>query len=190
MPSNAGTQREAINLYNVSVLKSTCDEQIESILSTQLNYKPSHKLIDTRLALGYASVVIAAITAFLDYKLGFFAAKSYITAGVAFYVVLNLAYSYWIAFVEKGIVFQGESTQGSKPKSISIITSAGSKESKYDPVYKVTVVVTPIGLGSKCTVTKTLQFNDYFATNGFIVYDKFAACIKSIVEETEAKKNA
>lgn len=199
MPSNAGNQQAAVNLFNTSVLKTTCDDQIESILTKQLEYKPSYALIDTRLALGYASVIVAGLTAFLDYKLGFFPAKIYTAIGVSLYVILNVAYTYWIVFVEKGVVFNGhKEASENKQKSVSnnqkltIATKKGSKDSKYDPVYEITVTISPAGSSAQTVVSKSLQFNDYFATSGFIVFDKFAACVKNIVEEAEekAKKTA
>lgn len=67
----------------------------------------SHFLTDVRLVLGYAAVIICGITFAYDYKLGFENTKHWTMATVAAYFLLNGAFTYWLWFVEKDVVFQG-----------------------------------------------------------------------------------
>lgn len=196
-PPNCGNQQNAINLYNVPVLKTTCDEQLVTILST-LGYSVSHTMTDVRLAIGYASIVVAGVTAFIDYKWGFFDAKLLITICVVLYAVLNFAYTYWVWAIEKGVVYSGTRNKNSsntttdsststaaKTSTITISTTKGTAKSKYDPVYEVTVkLVLPDN--SKYSLTKSSAFNEFFATNGYIVFDKFEKWVASAVAETES----
>ena len=181
MTSIYGTQKEPINLYNVSLLKSTSDDQVPLALK-ELGYATNNYLVDVRLALGYASVIVAALTAFYDHKVGFFAAKyPWTILGLFIYVTLNVAYTYWIWFVEAGIVYSG--TKGAL--KVSVATSKGSKKSKYDPVYDIKVTV--LSDKTPAVIKKSGTFDGWFATNGMIDYKKFAAWISSAVSEAETK---
>lgn len=186
--SYAGSQQKAINLFNVSALKSTSDEQLNSILESA-GYTPSHHLVDVRLAIGYSSILVAAVTAYIDYTKGFFQGKTFISIGVAFYVILNLAYTYWIWAIEKGVEFYGTKSNGS---TIAISTKKGTEESKYDPIYNISIKFSTKGQDEKSAtvVTKKIGFNEFFATNGFIVYDKLESWVKDAVKETEEKAHA
>jgi len=73
-----------------------------------LKFKQSHFLTDVRLSLGYAAVVVAAVTFYFDYKLGWDKTKSWTLWAVVAYFILNGALTYWIWGVEKGKVFNGE----------------------------------------------------------------------------------
>ncbi|VVT45816.1 uncharacterized protein SAPINGB_P000905 [Magnusiomyces paraingens] len=181
MTSVYGTQKDPINLYNTSLLKSTSDDQVPLALK-ELGYSTNNYLVDVRLALGYASVIVAALTAFYDHKVGFFAAKyPWTVLGLFFYAAFNIAYTYWIWFVEAGVIYSG--TKG--PLKVSIATNKGSKKSKYDPVYDIKVTVS--SEKTKAVSEKTGTFDGWFATNGMIDYKKFAAWISSAVSEAEAK---
>jgi len=60
------------------------------------------------LALGYTAVLIAAITFYADYKLGWDKTKDATFWAVLIYFTLNGALTFWIWGVEKGKVFTGE----------------------------------------------------------------------------------
>ncbi len=88
-------------------LKNTTDDAIPNYL-TSLKFKQSHFLTDVRLSLGYAAVVIAAATFYLDYKFGWDKTKEWTLWAVVAYFILNGALTYWIWGIEKGKVFTGE----------------------------------------------------------------------------------
>jgi signal peptidase complex subunit 2 len=87
-------------------LKNTTDDALPNYL-TSLKFKQSHSLTDVRLSLGYAAVLIAAITFYFDYKLGWDQTKHWTLWAVVVYFFLNGALTFWIWNVEKGIVFVG-----------------------------------------------------------------------------------
>lgn len=87
-------------------LKNTTDDALPNYL-TSLRFTQSHGLTDVRLSLGYAAVVIAAITFYFDFKLGWEQTKYWTLWAVIVYFILNGALTFWIWKVEKGIVFVG-----------------------------------------------------------------------------------
>lgn len=93
-------------------LKNTTDDALPNYL-TSLKFKQSHTLTDVRLALGYSAVIIAAITFYADYKLGWDKTKYWTFWAVLVYFTLNGALTFWIWGVEKGKVFAGEIDQPS-----------------------------------------------------------------------------
>ena len=61
-----------------------------------------------RLYLGFSACLIAAGTFYYDYKFGFEAAKSVTLVGVVAYFLLNTALTWWIWWIEDGVVYVGE----------------------------------------------------------------------------------
>ncbi len=88
-------------------LKNTTDDALPNYL-TSLSFKQSQLLTDVRLALGYTTVAIAAVTFYFDYTLGFETTKGWTLIAVIAYFLLNGALTYWIWAVEKGTIFVGE----------------------------------------------------------------------------------
>lgn len=184
-PSTSGLQTAPINLYNTSLLKSTSDDQLSAVLSS-LDYAPDHHLVDVRLALGYASVLVAGLTAYWDYRVGFFEAQyPWTVLGLVLYLGLNLAYTLWIWKVEAGIVYYGKKSDST---TVAITSSKGSKTSKLDPLYTVSVKVSSPKVPAGAVVaSKTGGYESWFATNGLIDYEKFAAWVSGAVTEAESK---
>jgi len=96
----------ANGLY-ASDLKNTTDDALPNYLNS-LKFKQSNTLTDVRLALGYTAVVIAAVTFYFDYRLGWDKTKGWTLWAVLAYFILNSGLTYWIWAVEKGKVFVGE----------------------------------------------------------------------------------
>ena len=96
-----------INNWPHSDLKNTTDDALPNYL-TSLKFKQSHFLTDVRLALGYSAVVVAAITFYFDYKLGWDKTKDQTYWAVITYFILNGALTVWIWGIEKGKIFTGE----------------------------------------------------------------------------------
>ena len=65
-----------------------------------------------RLALGYSAFLLSAACFAWDYKLGHDTTKHWTAAAVALYVVLSTAMTGWIAFFERGVVYEGVSPSG------------------------------------------------------------------------------
>lgn len=154
-------------------LKNTSDDAIPNYLNS-LKFKQIHTLTDTRLALGYSAFAIAAACFAWDYKLGFESTK-YLTAGaVVLYMVLNAALTYWITFVEKGVVYEGVAPSGDK---ISIATST----KKNVPIYNVKVTITPKKGGKSHTLEFQRPFTEWFDSVGHFIAPPFQTIFASSV---------
>ncbi|RYP56920.1 hypothetical protein DL769_009827 [Monosporascus sp. CRB-8-3] len=162
-------------------LKNTSDDAIPNYLNS-LKFRQDHRLVDTRLALGYGAFAVAAACFLWDYKFGFEATK-WLTAGaVAFYSLLNGLLTYWIAYVEAGTVYQGTVPDGSK---ISIATST----KKNVPVYNIKITLTPPaskekGKGSKeekKTIELSRPFTEWFDVQGHFVAPPFQTMLATSV---------
>jgi hypothetical protein len=92
-------------------LKNTTDDALPNYLHS-LKFRQIHTQTDVRLALGYVAVIIAGALFYFDWKFGWEASKPYTAAAVAAYFILNGAFSYWLWFVEKGVVYEGEGKTG------------------------------------------------------------------------------
>lgn len=62
--------------------------------------------------LGYSAVIIAGALFYFDWKFGWEASKPYTLPAVVAYFLLNGAFSYWLWFVESGVVYEGEGKTG------------------------------------------------------------------------------
>ena len=95
-----------ISPYSLNDLKNTTDDALGNYLRG-LKFKQDNSKLDFRLAVGYVAVIIAAVTFVADYKLGWDATKNWTALAVAAYAILNGVFTYWMWFVEKGLVFEG-----------------------------------------------------------------------------------
>ncbi|KAK7970703.1 hypothetical protein PG996_000865 [Apiospora saccharicola] len=152
--------QEKITVHNLADLKNTSDDAIPNYLNS-LKFKQNHSLVDTRLALGYSAFIIAGACFTWDYKFGFENTKYYSAVAVGVYTVINTILTYWIAFVEKGIVYQGTTPKGDK---ISIATSTD----KNIPIYKMKITVTSKG-GKPSHLELQKSFTEWFDEAGHFI---------------------
>ena len=96
-----------VSPYSLNDLKNTTDDALGNYLRG-LSFKQDNSKLDFRIAVGYFAVVIAGATFAADYKLGWEATKGWTAVSVFAYMVLNGVFTYWMYFVEKGLVFEGE----------------------------------------------------------------------------------
>ncbi|KAK9371140.1 microsomal signal peptidase 25 kDa subunit [Lipomyces kononenkoae] len=178
--------KNKVNLSSVPDLKNATDDEIVQILASK-GYTQNFSLIDVRLMLGFASVIVAAAAAGYDYYVGFEKAKPFTAIGVSLYFVLNLAFTAWIMYVEKGTFYQGHKDG----KKISVSSSA----KKYSPIYNLTVTETTTSSKSSKAAK---PFNEFFDSTGYIVRSPLEkwidGLISSVVQEDDssakAKKNS
>ncbi|KAI1119587.1 microsomal signal peptidase 25 kDa subunit-domain-containing protein [Nemania sp. NC0429] len=167
------TSQERVTVHNLADLKNTSDDAIPNYLNS-LKFQQDHRLIDMRLALGYGAFAIAAACFLWDYKLGFESTKWYTAAAVALYSVVNGALTLWLAFVEKGIVYQGTAPDGTK---ISVSTST----KKNDPTYNVVIDITPKKGGDSSTIKFARSFTEWFDVQGHFVALPFQTMLATTV---------
>ncbi|KAI3331657.1 microsomal signal peptidase 25 kDa subunit-domain-containing protein [Xylariaceae sp. AK1471] len=166
------SSQERITVHNLADLKNTSDDAIPNYLNS-LKFKQDHRLIDTRLALGYTSFAIAAACFLWDYKLGFESTKWYTAAAVALYSIVNTALSVWLSFVEKNTVYQGTAPDGTK---ISVATST----KKNVPTYHVVVNITP-KKGATSKIEFVRSFTEWFDVQGHFVALPFQSMLATTV---------
>lgn len=153
--------QERITVHNLADLKNTSDDALPNYLNS-LKFKQIHTLVDTRLALGYSAFAIAAACFGWDYKFGFESTKWFTAAAVAVYAILNSVLTYWIAFVEKGVVYQGVAPNGDK---ITIATST----KKNVPIYNMKLTITPKKGGKESTIELKRSFTEWFDSAGHFI---------------------
>ncbi|KAI1739528.1 microsomal signal peptidase 25 kDa subunit-domain-containing protein [Xylaria scruposa] len=164
--------QERISVHNLADLKNTSDDAIPNYLNS-LKFKQDHTLVDTRLALGYGAFAIAAACFLWDYKLGFENTKWYTAAAVALYTIINGALTVWISFVEKGTVYQGTASDGTK---VSVSTST----KKNEPTYFVVVEITPKG-GAAHKIEFSRSFTEWFDVQGHFIALPFQTMLATTV---------
>ncbi|KAI4183916.1 MAG: hypothetical protein L6R41_005094 [Letrouitia leprolyta] len=170
-----------ISVYSLSDLKNTTDDALPNYL-TSLKFRQSHYLADVRLGLGYTAVVIAGVTFFADYELGWDATKFWTLWAVIVYFILNGALTYWIWGVEKGQIFNGES----KDTTISIASSV----SKHRPVYNLEIQLGKAG-NELQTLTRSASFTRWFDSDGNFVATPFQRWLASeipLIGEADPQK--
>lgn len=95
-----------ISPYSLQDLKNTTDDALGNYLRG-IGFKQDNSKTDVKLVVGYLAVIIAGATFVADYKLGWEATKGWTAVAVAAYAVLNGVFTYWLWFVEAGLVFEG-----------------------------------------------------------------------------------
>ncbi|KAK4545691.1 hypothetical protein LTR36_002645 [Oleoguttula mirabilis] len=169
-----------ISPHSLNDLKNTTDDALANYLRG-LQFRQDNTKLDVRLAIGYASVVIAAVTFTADYKLGWEATKGWTAVAVVAYALLNGAFTYWTWGVEKGCVFDGVK-EGRK-------ISVASKTNKHEPTYYLTV--TDSGSAASARQIQA-PFTTWFTADGYFVAKPFQQWLASSVEAIGAAdvKNA
>ncbi|KAL7628278.1 hypothetical protein AAE478_002477 [Parahypoxylon ruwenzoriense] len=160
--------QERISVHNLADLKNTSDDAIPNYLNS-LGFRQDHRLADTRLALGYSAFAVAGACFLWDYRLGFDATKYWTAGAVAAYALLNAVLTYWIGFVERGVVYQGAHEDGSR---ISIATST----KKNAPTYHLAITVTP-KQGPPQTIELALSFTEWFDVQGHFIARPFQTAL-------------
>ncbi|KAL7818578.1 microsomal signal peptidase 25 kDa subunit domain-containing protein [Trichoderma gracile] len=163
---------EKVSLYNLADLKNTADDAIPNYLNS-LKFKQTHFLSDVRLVLGYSAFLVSAACFAWDYKLGFESTKTYTAVAVAIYTLLNGLLTFWMMFVEKGVVYQGVAPSGDK---ITVATST----KKLDPTYRLSITVTDKSAKSRI-IEIAKPFASFFDESGYFVAAPFQQILATAV---------
>ncbi|KAF4552326.1 Microsomal signal peptidase 25 kDa subunit (SPC25)-like protein [Elsinoe fawcettii] len=170
-----------ISPYNLADCKNTTDDALQNYLNG-LKFQQSHYYTDVKLALGYTAFIICAITFAYDYKLGFEATKYWTAATVTIYFLLNGAFTYWLWFVEKDVVYTGDA----KGQKITI----SSWTRKLDPNYRLKI--RSGAQGSKETEVSA-PFAKWFTADGVFVpqpFQQWLALNVPVIGEADPKNAA
>ena len=157
-------------------------------------------LTDIRLGLGYAAVVIAAATFYLDYKFGWEKTKDYTLWAVVVYFALNSALTLWIWAVEKGKIYSGSSgdvlvchasIHKTSPNVLQI--TIASSVTKHYPSYKLKIRQTKPSKGDSLDWDEMdieAPFTKWFTSDGQFVAKPFQQWLSSeipLIREAAAK---
>lgn len=147
-----------------------------------MGYTQTHTIEDIRLVLGYASIIVAGITAYFDMYIGFVEMQNSIAVGVVVYFILAGLYNGCLYFYERGLIYTG------KKNSLSIAVRSSTQ--KASPDYNLSVKTTDNS--GKVIVDKTVvtQFNELFDYRGFLVYSKLQNWLDSQLAETKEDKKS
>ena len=102
----ASSSETRISPYSLPDLKNTTDDALGNYLRG-LDFRQDNTKLDFRLIVGYIAVAIAAATFVADYKLGWEATKVWTALAVGMYTAFNGIFTFWMWFVEAGLVFEG-----------------------------------------------------------------------------------
>lgn len=119
-----------ISPYSLPDLKNTTDDALGNYLRG-IGFKQDNTKMDIKLVVGYLAVFIAGATFVADYKLGWEATKGWTAVAVVAYMILNGFFTYWLWFVEKGLVFEG--TKDGKKVCLSEIHESFERTSADKP---------------------------------------------------------
>jgi len=170
--SSNQSKKKAI-LTPSSDLKNTSDDALPNYLNS-LNFKQSHTLSDTRLAIGYAAFAICAATFYWDYTYGWDSTKYYTTIAVALYTTLNGILTFWIFYVEKGTVYIGTLPSGER-------ISISSSTTKHVPLYKLKIITWSGKQAPGLTKQLVKPFAEWFDEKGHFIAKPFQQMLASNV---------
>ncbi|KAH7379222.1 microsomal signal peptidase 25 kDa subunit-domain-containing protein [Phaeosphaeria sp. MPI-PUGE-AT-0046c] len=163
---------QKIAVHSLSDLKNTTDDALPNYLHS-LKFKQIHTQTDVRLVLGYVAVTIAGALFYYDWKFGWDASKPYTAPAVAAYFILNGAFTYWLWFVEKGVVYEGEGKTGR--------VRISSHTKKHIPIYECDVTFTPSGSSLAQTISIRAPMTRWFTADGYFVAKPFQQWLASEV---------
>jgi len=108
-PTESPDPATVSNPYNANDLKIDCDDALKRYIARpDTSFSTINRHTDVRLALGWASVLVAAATAGWGYKVEFERAKTGLWIGFILYLILTTAQTAYIYFVEGETIFIGK----------------------------------------------------------------------------------
>ncbi|KAI8869147.1 hypothetical protein GQ42DRAFT_163630 [Ramicandelaber brevisporus] len=203
-------QPALVNTANLTDLKLACDDALRAYLtSDEVGYKEYHTHTDVKLVLGYLSVVVAGIDAYMTWTSPVNPATLWITKTCLFlYIALNSIYVLYTTFVQKNTVFVGvkkglsaasansnsgndgqTNGQADAANAAGHILSVSSSVKGYDHHYKLTFSVRP-NVRSKYaplrvpSVQLVKSFGEWFTEAGEMDVEGFHGDIKTLIGQS------
>ncbi|KAH7109439.1 microsomal signal peptidase 25 kDa subunit-domain-containing protein [Dendryphion nanum] len=160
-----------IAVHSLADLKNTTDDHLPQYLHN-LKFRQIHRSTDVRLALGYSAVVIAGVLFYFDWKFGWDATKVYTAPAVGVYFILNGLFTWWVWWVEAGLVYEGE---GKGVGKLRLTTST----QKHIPVYNLVATFSLPGTTLPQTITLRAPFTRWFTSDGYFAPKPFQQWLAS-----------
>ncbi|KAI5118205.1 hypothetical protein M0805_004695 [Coniferiporia weirii] len=193
LAASAGVQRDTIkvNNMNLSDLKNACDDAVKKLLSHPDLFQENHTHTDVKLALGWASVLVAAGTALYGWKIEFEQAKPLVWVGVILYVLLTTFSTLYTFFVEKDTVYIGRRKTLAKRIETERITVASRTlppaTTGASPRYRASVAYVRSSNGGKSLLSRgqaneERPYNEFFDEEGTMDQELFERWVGALVE--------
>lgn len=185
-----------VNNANLVDLKNACDDILKRFLSRPELFKQIHTHTDVRLALGWASVLVAAGTAYYGWKVEFETSKPVVWAGMIVYVVLAIAQTLYAYFVEKDIVFVGKRKTFDKrivTERITMSSNTVPSSPSNPPAYFLSATYVRSASGGKSLLgrgkaSNQRSYNAFFDENGTMDQERFESWVTELVERVMQDK--
>lgn len=164
---------------SVVQLRTTCDDNLHASLS-ELGYTQSFSLIDTKLALGYLTVVIAGLLYIVDKKFGFEKTYNVTVISVVLYFLIS-AILYYLTSTKnyKNVKYIGHDESNNK-----ILVATWTQ--KYDPIYHIKIRFND---NEDSAVVSSFEFMKVFDAFGYYKQDELTRLIKNEIEKVNKKNN-
>jgi len=192
------SERDVVKVNNANLvdLKNACDDILKRFLSRPELFKQIHTHTDVRLALGWASVLVAAGTAFYGWKVEFETSKPVVWAGLIVYFILSIAQTLYAYLVEKDIVFVGKRKTFDKrivTERIIITSNTAPSSSSKPPAYSLSATYVRSASGGKSLLGKgkaqaARGYNEFFDENGTMDQGRFETWVTEVVEQVMQEK--
>lgn len=154
-------------------LRTEADEHLAQVFD-KLGYEQNFALIDTKLALGYLTVAIAAFLYYLEKKCAFRDTKAVIAGAILLYAAICAVMMY----LSRSARYKDNKYVGTKDgKKVTVFALTASV---YSPIYDVKIVFDDNYDG---TIEGHIEFTKIFDTFGYLNEAEFKAHLESLLEK-------
>ncbi|KAJ3987846.1 microsomal signal peptidase 25 kDa subunit-domain-containing protein [Lentinula detonsa] len=203
-----------VNNANVTELKNACDDAVKRVsrfyersefdsASSQYLSRPElfnqiHLHTDVRLGLGWASVFVAAGTAFYGYKVEFEKSKPVVWVGLIVYMFLTVVQSLYAYLIEGDIVYVGKRKTFSRrivSERITLYSRTTPAKKMSPPSYNLSISYVRSASSGKSLLAKGKTqrvegYNAFFDEEGAMDQERFEKWVGELVEEAMEGKQS
>lgn len=185
-----------VNNMNMTELKNACDDAVKKLLSQPDLFMENHTHTDVKLAMGWASVLIAGATALYGWKVEFEQSKPLVWTGVILYVLLTSLSTLYSFFIEKNTVYVGKRKMLSKRIETERLTISSHTHfpptakglTHQPPKYSLTLQYirssnSGKSLLAKGNVSDVRGYNEFFDEAGTMEQERFDKWVASLVQK-------
>ncbi|KZT00499.1 uncharacterized protein LAESUDRAFT_745812 [Laetiporus sulphureus 93-53] len=191
-------ERDVVKVNNASVteMKHACDDALKRFLSRPELFKQIYTHTDIRLALGWASVFVAAGTALYGYRVEFEKSKPGVWAGLILYILLTTIQTLYAYLIEGDIVFVGKRKTFAKrivTERITLSSTSTPSTSKSPPAHALSVSYVRSTSGGKSLLGRGREkaergYNTFFDENGVMDQEGFERWVAELVGRVMEEK--
>ncbi|KAJ3783307.1 microsomal signal peptidase 25 kDa subunit-domain-containing protein [Lentinula aff. detonsa] len=187
-----------VNNANVTELKNACDDAVKRYLSRPELFNQIHLHTDVRLGLGWASVFVAAGTAFYGYKVEFEKSKPVVWVGLIVYMFLTVVQSLYAYLIEGDIVYVGKRKTFSRrivSERITLYSRTTPAKKMSPPSYNLSISYVRSASSGKSLLAKGKTqrvegYNAFFDEEGTMDQERFEKWVGELVEEAMEGKQS